>query len=219
MKHLRTCALAAALLAIQIQGAPAEADETRAEFWPEAQLHLGLDPQTKIILLGNISRSRETRSNLEGQLGINVDYRFDDMFSVRAGYRFATSLVRDDPYTEHRFLFEQTFRFQLPWSLLLSLRTREDLRFIDGKFSARFRERATIERNVEIGGYTFTPYGSAEAFYDTRYDTFSRYRFALGAVFPVNKNISLDASVVRQTDLKSSTRHVNAVGLTLVLSY
>src|SRR5262249_28367607 len=106
-------------------------DGAPVQFWPEGQAHIALDPHTKIILLANLTRDRETSRNLEGQLGVNIDYRLTDIFSVRAGYRFAGSLVEDDPYTEHRILLEQTFQFRLPYKFQLALRTREDLRLVN----------------------------------------------------------------------------------------
>ncbi len=211
------CALCVALLAID--AAQVQADDTRNEFWPEAQFHLGFTPQTKLILLANITRTRKTHTSLEGQLGITLDHRFNDIFSMRAGYRYGTSLVADDPSTEHRILLEQTFRFRLPWKFLLSFRTREDLRFIDGDFSTRIRERAKLERDVEFEGYTFTPYGSAEIYYDTRFNRFARNRFILGAVFPVTKHFSVDAYIARQNDSRPQIKHVNALGLTLTFTF
>src|SRR5262245_47788741 len=80
--------------------AHAQSGHTSTQFWPEVQLHIGLDPNTKVILLGNIARDRETAKNLEGQLGLNIDHKFNDVFSVRAGYRYAGSLIEEDPFTE-----------------------------------------------------------------------------------------------------------------------
>lgn len=197
----------------------AQSSTTSTQFWPEIQLHLGLDSKTKIILLGNIARDRETARNLEGQLGINIDHKLTDIFSVRAGYRFGGALGDEEPYTEHRILLEQTFQFALPHRFQLSMRTREDLRVVNRSFSARFRERATIERSFEIGRHAFTPYASAEIFFDTRHDRFSRHRFAIGTVLPVTKWLALDAYASRQTDTHPQRRHVNAFGLSIVLSH
>ncbi len=207
------------MLAAIAANANAESSTTSAQFWPEIQVHVGINPKTKIILLGNITRERETSRNLEGQLGINIDHKLTDIFSVRAGYRFAGEMGHEEPYTEHRILLEQTFQFKLPYAFMLSMRTREDLRFVNRSFSVRVRERATLERNVEIGGYTFTPYASAEVFFDTRYDRFNRHRFALGTVFPISKSVALDGYASRQSDTHPQRKHVNAFGVTLVLSY
>ena len=192
---------------------------TSTQFWPEIQIHVGLDPQTKLIFLGNISRDRETARNLEGQIGIHIDHKLTDIFSVRAGYRFGGSLVENDPFTEHRLLFEQTFQFALPEKFYLSFRTREDLRLVNSAFSIRLRERASIERTVAVGGLSVTPYGSAEIFFDTRYDRFSRYRFAVGAVTPITKSVNLDVYWSRQTDTRPERKHVNAIGASLIFNY
>lgn len=219
----RTRAFAAIVLIGAAAGAVptalAQSSTTSTQFWPEIQIHLGLDPKTKIILLGNLARDRETNRNLEGQLGINIDHKLTDYFSIRAGYRFGGALGDEEPYTEHRILLEQTFQFALPHAFQLSMRTREDLRFVNQSFSARFRERATIERNFKIDGITLAPYASAEIFYDTRHDRFSRHRFAIGTVLPVTKWLALDAYASRQTDTHPQRKHVNAFGITIVLTH
>ena len=46
------------------------------------------------------------------------------------------------------------------------------------------RNRLSIEREVSIGRLRVNPYARAEAFYDSRVDTWSRTDFVAGASFP-----------------------------------
>jgi hypothetical protein len=55
--------------------------------------------------------------------------------------------------------------------LLLIDRNRLDLRWVDGNFSWRCRNRLTLERHFKMGGNrALTPYASGELFYDSRFD-------------------------------------------------
>ena len=208
-------------------------DETQNEFWPEVNVYVNLDPKWRLFFLANISKNRDTQSNLEGQIGAHVDYFVNDKLSLRAGYRYGSSLAADDPRVEHRVLFEQTVRVPLPGRVMLSDRNREELRVVNGDFSARYRNRATLEREFAVGRYKFTPYVSGEAFYDTRFNVFNRNRLAAGVQLPLgkglspfrehhplaHKSLSLDLYFARQNDSRSTPHHVNAVGAVLVFSY
>lgn len=51
---------------------------------------------------------------------------------------------------------------------MLSDRNRVDFRWVNDKFSVRYRNRLTLEREFTIGERSYTPYASIEAYYDSR---------------------------------------------------
>jgi hypothetical protein len=216
--RLAAPAAGALLLSCAAVPALAESAPTRQEVWSELQIQYGLTKNTDVLGLANKTRDYSERRTPEVQVGFLVTHRFDERFSLGLGYRYGFA-PGSDPFEEHRLLAEQTVRFALPWGVRLSLRTREDLRWLNEGFSIRIRERAKIEREFVIGGYAFTPYASAELYYDTRFDAVSRGRFILGAVFPVTPYLSLDIYGARQSDWKPRTKHVNALGLSVVFSF
>lgn len=189
------------------------------EVWPEVELDWRLDPQNRLVLQGSTTRNQETRSHTEGQIGAALDHRFSDTFSVRAGYLEAFSLAGSGPYREQRIWIDQTARF-VPWqSVTVALRSREELRRVNGDISARVRERLQVARTVEIRDYAFAPYGSLELYYDSRYSDINRVRYTLGASFPVHDHLHVDVYGVRQVDSQPSRRSLNALGITAVFSY
>jgi Protein of unknown function (DUF2490) len=190
----------------------------RDEVWPEVDLYINLNSKWRLFFLGNISQERETNIDIEGQVGAHVDHFFNKYLVFRTGYRYGFSLIEEDSFQEHRILFEQTFRVPIPWKILLSDRNREDLRWVDGSFSVRYRNRLMLERDFGIGNFRFTSYASAEIYYDSRFDTFNRNRFVIGTTIPVNKHFALDLSYARQNDSRSQPNHVNAIGVVLVFT-
>lgn len=235
-KRLLGCWIACVLVACFCPRAAAQEadDETQNEFWPEVNVYVNLNPKWRLFFLANVSKNRDTQSNLEGQVGAHADYVVNDKLSLRAGYRYGSSLTGDDPRVEHRVLFEQTVRAPLPGRILLSDRNREDLRVVNGDFSARYRNRATLEREFAVRGYKFTPYAAAEVFYDTRFGVFNRNRLTAGVQLPLGKglspfrehqalmprkSLSLDLYFARQNDSRSKPSRVNAVGAVLVFTY
>ncbi len=164
------------------------------------------------------SRYRDSGTTYEGQVGIALDHRIIDWLSLRGGYRHALALDGSS-FRENRGLMEQTIHLTVPARLGLDLRTREDLRWLDTGFSARFRERVTLHRDIDLVGYRLTPYFSAEVFFDTRYDQLNRYRLTVGASLPVKAPLSLEPYLTRQTDFIPSLQNTNALGLTAVLTF
>jgi hypothetical protein len=210
---------------------------TRNEFWPEIDVYINVKPKVRLYLIGTISKSVEdgeirNAQSFEAQIGAHVDYIPNDHIILRVGYRFGTSVGEaDSPYKEHRILTEQTLRQLLPGELVLSDRNREDFRFVNGDFSFRYRNRVTIEREVQLfKGRTITPYTSAEIFYDTRSSAWNRNRLAVGfqqslrrgplrRMLLPERQVILDLYYMRQNDSRAEIQHVNGIGAALAFYF
>jgi hypothetical protein len=219
------------------QAARGQEHTTRKEFWPEIDVYITVKPKVRLYLTGTISKSVEdgelrNAQGYEGQIGVHVDYIPNKHVILRTGYRYGTSVgSNSDSFKEHRLLTEQTLRQLLPGDLLLSDRNREDFRFVNGDFSFRYRNRVTLEREFHLfKGRTITPYVSEEIFYDTRYNTWNRNRFAVGVqqslrrgplrkMLLPKRQVILDLYYMRQNDSRSDIEHVNAIGAALTFYF
>ena len=199
--------------------------DTVKQIWPEADIYVSLNEKFRLFFLATTTKARETRDNSEGQVGAHIDYHLNPKVSLRAGYRQGFSLGGSDPFKEHRIIFEQTLRQPLPLEVLLSDRNREDVRWVNGEFSARYRNRVTLEREFKVLNRPVTPYGSAEVFYDSRFNTWNRNRLTVGAqisfkrgaplisLIHPKKQLVLDVYLQRQNDSRSQPSRVKAVGV------
>jgi hypothetical protein len=165
-----------------------------------------------------ISRDLATQSSYQAEEGLTVEHCFAGYFLGRIGYRHGGA-TDGDPFNENRLLIEQTFRLHVPGQIIADFRTREDLRWLDTGFSVRIRERIQVQRDFTIDGYIFTPYASAEVFFDTRYGQFARYRLTAGVTLPIHRHFSLEPYLVRQVDYAGSSAITNAVGLILIAAF
>jgi len=208
-----------AFLVALVAAAPVQAQTSYAkEFWPEIDLHHWFGPNTQLITLADHSTNRESNQAYQGEVGAVLEHKFVDWFAARVGYRHGQSL-NGGSYREDRLLTEQTFYVYLPAQVKVGFRTREDFRWLDTGFSVRLRERIQVERDFTIGSYIFTPYASAETYFDTRYDQFSRFRLILGSTFPVAKRIAVEPYLAHQVDTTPSVKIVDAIGLILHLTF
>lgn len=225
------------LVLTSTETARAQEPNTRQEFWPEIDVYVNVNPKVRLYLIGTISKSVEdgelrNAQGYEGQIGVHVDYIPNQHVILRTGYRFGTSVgSNSEPFKEHRLLTEQTLRQLLPGDLLLSIRNREDFRFVNGDFSFRYRNRVTLEREFHLfKGRSMTPYVSGEIFYDTRYNAWNRNRLAVGVqqslrrgplrkMLLPQRQVTLDLYYMRQNDSRSDTKHVNAIGAALTFYF
>src|SRR4030095_9536725 len=110
---------------------------------------------------------------------------------------------------------QPVWRFQPPGTMRQPDRSRLDFRLVDGDYQPRYRNRLKLERTFKAGRVDLTPYSHAEAFYDWRFDKFHRFRYAAGAEVSLGKHLILESYYLRQNDIVSAPKYVNAVGVAL----
>jgi hypothetical protein len=101
----------------------------------------------------------------------------------------------------------------LPEKIWLEGRARVDFRWIDGAYSTRYRLRFEATREFTVKGHPVVPFLNAEAFYDTRYDGWSRFLYEAGSEVTVDKHFRFEVKVSRMSDVLPEDSAVNAVGL------
>ena len=94
-------------------------------------------------------------------------------------------------------------------------RLRYEHRDVSGNESWRFRVRLGVEREMALGGRDVVPYVHAEAFYDSRFDAWSRERYEAGAEIALNKNWRIEPYVARQRDDQPSPARVDSLGVNI----
>ena len=140
------------------------ADAQTYQTWPEIDTYINLNAKFRMYFIA--TQTKENRHGTDAEIGPNLDFFFKPLFRankgvifqldqskarpllLRVGYRYLPST---NGSTEHRCVLEATGRYPLKSWFLLSDRNRSDLRFIDGEFSWRYRNRPTVERTVSIG--------------------------------------------------------------------
>ena len=197
--------------------------------WPETSTYVKLNQDLRLYFIA--TKTKENRQGTDAEIGPNLDFYLRPLVKWRAitvfdldkskstplllrvGYRYLPSTAGP---TEHRGVIEATGRYALKSGFLFSDRNRADLRFIEGDFSWRYRNRITVERTVSILSYHFSPYVRAEAYFDSNNDKWSRTSETAGLTYPIKKHMEVDVYFEHQNDTsKSPNRQINALGLAL----
>ena len=231
MRVYRCFSSALGVLAVVLWTAPACAQTTGDEFRPELGVYVQQGPQIRIEFI-DFFRNDPGTSDWRGDFGLYINvalkpvlrrelsdrpdvYR-DKYLTVRAGYRYQTSLVNGTSGSESRGILELTSRYLLPGQLAISDRNRGEFRGIAGQpFSTRYRNRLRLERDLARGWLNCTPYIYDEIFYDLRYNRWTPNQYALGVEFPAGPHLILEPYYLRQNRSRSNPPHINAFGFKL----
>jgi hypothetical protein len=220
--------LAFCLLSAGAWSVPAAGQSTGGEFWPELGIYVQQGQSIRIEFVASSSSNPNTDS-WQGSFTFYVETALKPVFrrelrdqpdvyrnrylTLRAGYRYRTSLTPGNPVSENRGILELTSRYHLPWQLVVADRNRGEFRFIRGQaFSTRYRNRLRLERDIKLGSFGFTPYVYDEIFYDTRFDQWTPNRYAIGSQFPVGPHVVLEPYYLRQDGNRSNPPHTNVFG-------
>jgi hypothetical protein len=206
------------------------AQDTEGQFWPELDAYISLNSVSRVFLLSSF-RNHQAGGAWNGDFGAHLEIALkpvfrrelrhrDDVFNQRflscqGGFRYISSLANGSSYLEHRWIGECTPRYLLPWNLIVSNRSRGEMRFISRAFSTRYRNKLQLERDFAIGHFVYTPYINGEVFYDTRYDGWTQNRYSAGVEVPAGAHLVFDTYVLRKNQSRSTIAHVNVFGLRL----
>ena len=231
---LRTLLAAGAIL---VGGSrPIQAQATTSEFWPELDAYVRLSSAVRLFFMAAPVFSRDAKSLSEQQLGANVEVGVAPLAPARRAraqdadklsylrfrlgyYRIGTHDSSGSYLSERRLIAEVTPRAFLPLDILVALRGRMDFRWLEEGYSWRPRVRLWIEREGPIGPVVLIPYVSAETFYDSRYDAWSRTYYQTGIAIPVSRRVVPEVYYGRQLDREPSDKTVNALGVVVTLYF
>jgi hypothetical protein len=204
-----------------------EPDSTN-EFWPEINVFVNLNRNSRLFFVYSGTKQESLGAYADGQTGVYFDYwavpalrprraqadaSRSKLLLVRAGYLFSAPRQSTTAATEHMLTYEGTGRLPLARAFLLSDRNRMDLRWVDGDFRWRYRNRLKLERTFSVGRFDVTPYAHGEVFYNIDQGTWTRLRYAVGSEWSITKRIVLEGYYLRQNDWGSVPQFVNAAGM------
>ena len=196
---------------------PSIAAAQATQFWPELDVYWrpALRQRTFLELSSSVDQDSPSRDD---SIGLYQDYLNLPAGFLRGGYRFTHS--PNGSYTESRIVLEGTYRTYGTDLVRLLNRTRLELRWVNGAYSYRVRERVHFQRISQMHhGPAWGPYVTFEAYYDSRYNTIAKLGGRIGTEALLGGNRAIDVYIARQNNSRETPRYVNALGATFKLNY
>jgi hypothetical protein len=210
---MRSLCVAALLLLVA-----ASARAQSSELWPELDVYWRPAEHQRTFLELATSTDRDGPKS-EGTVGLYQDYLSLPRWYLRGGYRFTFS-TRNASYRESRIVGEGVVTAYSTDMARLVNRTRGELRWVNGVYSYRVRDRLHLQRlAAKKSRLALAPYGTFEVYYDSHEASISRLAGRIGTEAKLGGPASIDVYVARQNNLHSTPRYVNALGMTVKLEY
>ena len=204
------------LIMVPLLAGAARAQQATNELWPELDIYWTPAKHQRTMLELSSSSEREGTKK-EATVGLYQDYLQLPSGYLRAGYRFTFS-TRDASHRESRIVTEATERLAGATSWRLVARTRVEFRWVNSEYSYRLRERLHLQRFFATPiRFDPRPYGTAEAYYDSRYNSISRLAGRVGVECRFWPASDVDVYLARQENSRGEPPRVNALGLTVKL--
>lgn len=218
------------LIAVDTSG---QSSTAATEVWPKLTAAVELGTRTRIQLWGEKQNGEDFDFN-QWKVGAIVSYRTKRRLKahedevdeenkhnlvVAGGYEYLQTDQNNGTKREHRVIVQATPRYDPLAGILLQDRNRVEFRWIDGSFSARYRNKLTAQRSFKASAFRFTPYASGELFYDGRHHAWNQNQYGFGMQLPYKKRLMFDTYYLRQNCTTCSQDPLNVFGVTLNLYF
>jgi hypothetical protein len=221
-----------AILFVLLAASPVRSQQT-AQFWPEVDTYVKLNPTFRFMF--NASTTQEAGNTIGSQFGANFDVFMKPLLKLKRFTVFQLDESKSRPLTirtaydvlptpgkppENRVVLEGTPRYPLQAGILVANRNRAELRWINGDFSWRYRNRLAVERTFAIHSYHFTPYVRGESYYVSTAGKWSRTAEDIGFIFPIRRRAEIDGYYEHMNDTsKAPNQQTHGIGLILSLYF
>ena len=203
--------------------------DTETEIWPEVDAHLQLPSHLRVLAFSGLEQGIGfpfQQWYAAGALGyqfkpilrkhiFNIDPDKEHYLVFGGGYEFLRTTQSGTVKHENRVTIDATPGFLLPAKILVRDRNWVELRWIDGTYSTTYRNMVTIERGLLLHGFRFSPYGSAEVFYDSPKHSWNEEWYTAGFQWPYKSLLMVETYYRREHCDTCTPTNWNVGGVTL----
>ena len=203
--------------------------DPEAQVWPEVDAHFELQPRLRVLLFSGVEQGIDfPYDQVYGAAALgyqlkpilkshakNIDPDKEHHLVLGASYELLRTVQSATAQNENRVTLEATPGFRLPKQFLVRDRNWVELRWVGGGYSTTYRNMPTVEREVVTRRFRFSPYGSAEVFYDGANRSWDEEWYTAGVLFPYKRLLMLDTYYRRENCNTCNPSRWNVGGLTL----
>ncbi len=204
-------------------------NQTENEAWPEADLHLQLGSQWRLLALVGLEQAagysfqqwyagagigRQIKPILRYHWK-NIDPDKEHYLIAGGGYEFLRTTASGAVHDENRMTLDLTGNVRPVSWLLLRDRSWLELRWIDGTYSTTYRNLIAGEFDLRVHDFRFTPFGTSEFFYDSPKHAWDQNWYTAGVQLPCKRVFMAEIYYRREHCSTCAPQSWNAGGITL----
>lgn len=210
-----------------------QGSSTETEIWPEVDAHIQLPSHLRVLTFAGIEQGigypfqqwyaaaalgYQFKPIMREHLS-NIDPDKEHYLVFGGGYEFLRTAQSGNVRHENRITIDATPGFRPSARFLVRDRNWVELRWIDGTYSTTYRNLLVAERDFLERGFRFTPYGSAEFFYDGSAHAWNEEWYTAGIQFPIRRIAMVETYYRREHCTTCTPTNWNAAGITLNLYF
>ncbi len=203
--------------------------DTETQVWPEVDLHLQLPSHLRVLAFSGLEQGINYSYQqwyAAAALGyqfkpilrehvLNIDPDKEHYLVFGGGYEFLRTTQLGVVKNENRMTIDVTPGFLLPAKILVRDRNWIEFRWIDGTYSTTYRNMVTIERGFLVHSFRFSPFASAEVFYDSPKHSWNEEWYTAGIQWPYKSLLMVETYYKREHCDTCSPTNWNVGGVTL----
>jgi Protein of unknown function (DUF2490) len=166
---------------------------------------------------GGIGFGRQIKPILRSHIR-NMDKDKEHLFVLNAAYERLQTFQSGTRNNENRLSVYGLTSRRVSSRILLSDQNKIEFRWRQSGFSARYRNEPKILFDVLIRQFHFSPYGSAEFFYDGASGSWSREQYSAGVEWPLGHRTGVETYYLRQVN-NGTPQNLNVAGLSLNFNF
>ena len=202
---------------------------TENEAWPEADFHVQLVSNWRVLSFVGLEQAagypfqqwyvaaaigRQIKPILRPHWE-NIDPDKEHYLLLGGGYEYLGTTHSGEVSNENRITFDVTPSLRPVSRLLLRDRNWTELRWINGTYSTTYRNMVVAEVDLRVHDIRFTPFGTAEFFYDSPKDSWDQEWYTGGVQLPYKRVFMLETYYRREHCPTCTPQNWNAGGATL----
>jgi len=202
---------------------------TENKAWPEADAHVQLASNWRVLSFVGLEQAagypfqqwyvaaaigRQIKPILRPHWE-NIDSDKEHYLLLGGGYEYLRTTHSGEVSNENRITFDVTPSLRPVSRLLLRDRNWTELRWINGTYSTTYRNMVVAEVDLRVHDIRFTPFGTAEFFYDSPKDSWDQEWYTGGVQLPYKRVFMLETYYRREHCPTCTPHNWNAGGATL----
>ncbi len=207
---------------------------TETQVWPEGDVHIQLPANLRILGFTGLEQGVDYPYQ-QWYAAAAVGYQFKPILKPHienidpdkehylvfgGGYEFLRTNQSGEVHEENRITIDATPGSRLPDEFLVRDRNWIELRWMDGAYSTTYRNQLMVERDFLLSnGLRFSPYGSAELFYNGSKRSWNEEWYTAGIEWPYKRRLMLDTYYRRESCHSCTPTNWNVGGMTLNLYF
>jgi len=183
------------------------------QFWNETQVIMRTNERIDLMLFGVLRMGRDLARPVDERGGAGVAFKTNKFLTIIPTWLYiAQQPTATSKNTEHRLVFNATFKFPLG-KFAFTDRNLVERRLRNGRDDfTMYRNRLQIDHPASLGSFKFRVFVADEVWYDSLQNAWTRNRASAGIIKQLSARFTAEFFYLRQNDGRARPGDAHVIG-------